>query len=247
MNSHDDSFEHDSVFNALRRPERYFDMQYTPQYATMDFARLQLTDVVLNLLLNTAAFRPKARSYRDFKVAAGAFAIGEGTVGRVLGFNAKFDATDRVNIHAEDLVVAKAQEAGFDAISVLAVIGPTQEDHASGKSMPTLHPCGRCRDRLSDNDLMKNDTLVVMARPDFTAIEVGSMEQIRTAHSGGEQLQMFTYDTTPEVFIPPVPNERGFLEPIEVDDTDWQSSMGSFLINRYGLRLLNSSDAELGL
>jgi hypothetical protein len=37
-----------------------------------------------------------------------------------------------------------------------------------------------------------------------------------------------------------VPNEKGYLEPIEVDDTDWQSSMGAYLIDRYGQRLTKS-------
>lgn len=243
MSSPEDFSEHDVLLQTMRLPEAYFDVQYTPHLAQLDFARLQLSDFVLQLLRNTAEFRSKALSYRGFKVAAGALGTAGNGMGRVLGFNVKFDETDRVNIHAEDLVAAKAEDAAFDAISVLSVIGPPQEDHASGRSMPTLHPCGRCRHRLSNNNLIQDDTLIVTATPDFTAIEMGTLADIKAAHDhpGENALQLFTYPKTPEVFSPITVDKRGFAVPVEIDDSDWQATVGQFLMARYILRQSRSA------
>lgn len=111
----------------------------------INFYRTQLADFALYLLLGTKEMQESAVSYRGFDVAAGMIAVKPGplgqSVGRFLGVNVKVDETDTINIHAEDMARQKARKAGFAAVSVVAVIGPTQEDHASGLHTSTLHPC----------------------------------------------------------------------------------------------------------
>ena len=125
---------HDLVMSIVERPVFLRDVVSESVLGGHTFGRLQLGDFVLQLLLETSEFRERAASYRDFGVAAGAWCLGgAGRYGRTLGYNVKLDGTDLVNIHAEDQVVAKAEQAGFDTISVLTIVGTTQVDHASGK------------------------------------------------------------------------------------------------------------------
>lgn len=238
--------ENDLVLKMLRRPEPLYDIEYVSALGGMDFLRLQLADVALSLLVRTSEFREKAMSYRGFNVGAGAMVLQGNRVGRVFGFNAKFDETDSVNIHAEDLVTAKATDAGFDRISVLAVIGPIQEDHVSGRCMPTLHPCGRCREMLRESPLISDDTLIVTAKPDFTAIELATLGGIEKVHEDNDSsgVQSYYFGATPQVFSPlPQPDEHGYIRPSEheVDDTDWQNTVGQFLIARYVEKIHNKT------
>ncbi len=233
------SSAHDNILEISRQPRPLWDVEYLSATGAFDFSRLQLADVVLSLLVQTAEFRKIAKSsYRNFHVSAGAMAIKGARIGRVLGYNIKLDETDLVNIHAEDLVLAKASDYGFDKISVLAVIGPTQEDHASGRHTPTLHPCGRCRERLRESPLISDDTLIVTAKPDFTAIELATLGDIEKVHETNDSsgIESYSFGATPQVFSPlPQPDEHGHIRPSEheVDDTDWQSTVGRFLTARY--------------
>lgn len=220
------------------RPVPLLDIQHQSILGGFDFNRLQLGDFALSLLLFTADFRTRAHSYRGFLVGAGAMAVGDNNrFGRMLGYNVKLDETDRVNIHAEDLVLAKAQDMDYGRIAMLAVIGLTQEDHASGKTTETLHPCGRCRGRLSESPLIGEDTLIVTARPDFTVIELSSIGGLRRLHETGDTSGIDTYyfQDTPKILSPlPKPPEDGQAVSVEeIDDSDWEASIGLALKRRY--------------
>lgn len=230
----------DVVLDIVRHPVLFRDFALDSYTGAFTYERLQLGDCVLQLLLETSEFRSRAASYRSFDVAAGALCKGEGTrFGRVLGHNVKLDDTDYVNIHAEDLVTTKARDAELGDIAVLAVVGPVQEDHASGALMDTLHPCGRCRDRLLESPLVSDATLFVMARPDFTVIQLGSLTDIRGAHNGGgNNLATFRYLNTPPILRPrTIPDEwNSRMEPVvveEIDSQDYDLTVGHFLLQRY--------------
>ena len=233
----------DIVMEMARRPAPLQDVVYET-LGVVDFRRLQLGDTVLRLLLETARFRSRAASYRDFKVGAGALCVNDyHEHGRALGFNVKLDDTDYVNIHAEDLVCAKASDAGSTKISVLAVIGEPQIDHASGKLTDTLHPCGRCRDRLSASPLLDENTLFVMARPDFTVLQFASLTALKAVHESGDDpgITSFRFSETPKIFAPLEPRDewRPNMQPLklweaqEIDARDYDESIGLFLIARY--------------
>jgi cytidine deaminase len=225
------------------RPAYLRDVVLHSALGGITYDRLQNSDFVLMLLHEISEFRARAASYRDFRVSAGAWGTGEaGRYGRVLGYNVKLDESDTVNIHAEDIVLAKAKQAGLRSISVLAVVAPTQEDHASGKETATLHPCGRCRTTLSESPLITDDTLIVTARPDFTAIQLASLSAIRAAHENDDEsgIATFHYPATPAIFAPRnFPDDwelyYGDVAPRsvqEIDSKDFDESVGLYLLQR---------------
>jgi len=206
---------------------------------SLNFYRMQLGDFVLNLLLGTKEAQEKAVSYRSFNVAAGMLAVRPGplgtNMGRFYGVNVKVDGTDTINIHAEDMARKKARNAGFSAVSVVTVIGPTQEDHVSGLHTHALHPCGRCRERLSHDDLIKPDTLFVSAPEDFKVIDVTSLEGIIRLHQDGDESGIATFELndSADLFTPLKELEAKAPDVEEVDDSEWQATVGGFLLQRF--------------
>jgi len=232
---------HEVVMDMVRRPVLLRDVAAESYLGGHTLERMQLGDFVLQLLHETSEFRARAASYRRFDVAAGAWCKGAGsTYGRVLGYNVKLDGTDMVNIHAEDLVTTKALDAGFQSLSVLAVIGPTQEDHASGLHTETLHPCGRCRGRLLESPLVNEHTLFVTARPDFTVIQFASLTAISAMHDRGDggEIVTFRFPETPEILKPRnMPDgwewNRTPVQVEEIDSRDYDETVGLYLQQRY--------------
>jgi cytidine deaminase len=220
---------------------------------SIGYYRTQLADFVLHLLIETAARQPKAVSYRSFNVAAGAYALKPGPLGHIIergmGVNVKVDDTDTINIHAEDLAVGKAAARGCDAVSVLTVIGPTQEDHVSGKHTSTLHPCGRCRGRLSNNALIRDDTLVVTAREDFSMIDVSDINGIKLLHDEGDDcgVRSFKLTQSQKLFTPVDVPETGVIvlgDKYEVDSSEWDETIGMYLLHRYNWLTSHESDSD---
>lgn len=208
----------------------------------IDYYRTQLGDFVLQLLMETKARQSSAVSYRSFNVAAGAYAHKHGprgyTIGRNIGVNVKVDGTDTINIHAEDVAVGKAKYQGFGDVSVLTVIGPTQEDHASSLHTSTLHPCGRCRGRLHNSDMIRGDTLVVTARDDFTAIDISDLDGLRHLHDDGDASGVISFELhrSQELFEPVQIPESGRIvldDDLEVDSSEWDETVAAHLTARY--------------
>lgn len=183
------------------------------------------SSVAFQLLLATREMQASAVSHRDFFVAAGALAVrGEHDVGWMYGYNIKPDLSETINIHAEDVVLAKAKYHGYEKIAMLAVVGQPQEDHYSGKHPATLHPCGRCRPMLANDSLMSRNSGVVTATPDGTAIEFGTLQNYLDyydeAVESGPTLSRF--DAPLEHFSPlPLP-ENGVLKWQELGHDDEQ-------------------------
>lgn len=200
-----------------------------------DFYRTQQADVILHLLLCTREYQDKAVSYRDFNVAAGVVALNGLKVGRFFGNNVKVDDTDLINIHAEDIAMGKAADEEYKAVSVVSVIGPTQEDHGSGLHTKTLHPCGRCRDRFEAHPLISPDTLFVTANPDFKIIEFATFAAIKALHDHGDSTGVTTFklDNSAELFTPlkELEAQTGVIK--EAEDDEWQATAGLYLSKRY--------------
>lgn len=207
------------------------DRESTSVLGGIDFYRPQMADFVLYTLLGTRVYQEKAVSYRGFNVAAGVLAVKASGYARFYGNNIKVDDTDTVNIHAEDIAVGKAERANYDAISVLTVIGPTQEDHASGLHTHTLHPCGRCRDRLSTHPLISDDTLIVTATPNFKTLELFNFPALERLHAKDidEDIIRVELHDSDQLFKPLNDIENGYeargnrVE--EVDDSEWQEKV----------------------
>lgn len=220
--------------NLLRESRGRRDVEVQTVTGGFDFYRTQLADVVLHLLLGTREYQDKAVSYRGFNVAAGAVALKGLRIGRFFGNNVKVDDTDLINIHAEDIAIGKAADEHYQAVSVVSVIGPTQEDHGSGLHTKTLHPCGRCRDRLEAHPLISNDTLFVTANPDFKVIEFASLGGIKKLHDENDPSGMTTIELheSEELFTPLIELEAR-TEITEAQDDEWQEKVGVYLLQRY--------------
>lgn len=221
----------ESLLRESRAPR---DVEVQTVTGGFDFYRTQMADVVLNLLLGTREYQDKAVSYRGFNVAAGVVALNGLRIGRFYGNNVKVDDTDLINIHAEDIATGKAADENYRAVSVVSVIGPTQEDHGSGMHTRTLHPCGRCRDRLEDHPLISRDTLFVTANPDFKIIEFASLEAIKALHEEEDPSGVTTFELheSAELFTPLAELEAR-AEITEAEDDEWQETVGVYLSRRY--------------
>jgi len=162
-------------------------------YASMLAAEYGLLDVALsitpaNILLalqRARQAREFAVSYRDFNVGAALFAFqfspARGQL--VTGVNIKPEEGSSVNIHAEQSALRKVANAGFNAVSIIAVVGETQADQQSGHEMCTLHPCGLCRQVLKESPLIDNDgTLIITARPDLRTVEFSTVNKLGLYH-----------------------------------------------------------------
>jgi cytidine deaminase len=226
------------ILDGVSKPVPLQDAAFWPVGEGFTYEHFQLGPSVLQLLLDTSEFRERALSYRGFKVGAGAWCLAPGRRGRALGYNVKVDDTDAVNIHAEDLVTQKADEGEFEEIATLVVIGPTQEDHASGKFHETLHPCGRCRCRLDESRFISDRTLFVSARPDFKVIQFASLAAIRAAHDDSDDsgLTTFRFPETPAILQPRQwdvwQRERPAMRVQEIDSSDFDDTVGLYLLQR---------------
>lgn len=226
----------EAALRIARIPVEECDSSY---HTVLDISRerLMLDDSVRQLLIQTAIFRSKARSWRKFSVSAGVVGVNGTRVTRAFGYNIKLDETDTVNIHAEELALCKAVDMRIGKIAVIAVMGPVQNDTVSGRTMNTLLPCGqKCIPLLKDSPFVPDDTLIVTATPDFRNIElstIGGIDQYRrTGNTTG--IQSFNYPATPEVFggLLAQPGEdgmNGFEDSVEVDETDWGNTVGLYL------------------
>lgn len=184
-----------------------------------------------------------AVSYRDFKVGAAIVALSQGRPGRfqiLTGINIKPDETSELNGHAEQMALQTAVDHGFSAVSVVAVVGETQNDQQSGHEMATLHPCGKCRSVLEDHPLITPHSLIVSALPSFRTIEIATVEGLKAYHADepNRDMSMVTRFDLPdmEILKPFVPPSDG--QPVRLSESDtnamrreediWNTTIGAY-------------------
>lgn len=190
-----------------------------PEYRT---EHILLSQTAANLLfgLNRARqARELAVSHRKFNVGASMMGLkAMPSVMRYMsGVNIKPEEDSVINIHAEQLALKKLLAEGFDMISMVVLVGETQNDQQSGRPMHTLHPCGLCRTKLLESDLVDPElTLVVSALPDFSAIEVANLTDLQRFHEAGDDsgIMKFDFEEPLEILTP----HQG-SEPVMLVDT----------------------------
>ncbi len=178
-----------------------------PEYTAEDVS-LSITPAnVLRALHHAREARDLAVSYRNFNVGAAVFALRNipASTQIITGANIKPDKDSSVNVHAEQSAIKRARQAGYTAISIIAVVGETQNDQQSGHEMCTLHPCGLCRAMLKNSPLIDNDlTLVATALPDLRTIELSSITKLDQYHEAHQ------FDAITRLDIP----DLGLLKPV---------------------------------
>lgn len=158
-------------------------------YSEQDVA-LSITPAnLLSVLLKARHARRHAVSYRQFDVGAAAFTMRLTPSGSQIftGANFKPSPESPYNIHAEQLAVERARLLGYEAVSMIGVVGETQPDQQSGHEMNTLHPCGKCRSALGNSALINRDsTLIATASPDLRIIELSTVTKLNRYHDNAE-------------------------------------------------------------
>lgn len=189
------------------------------EYGPQDVA-LSITPAnVLMALHRAREARQFAVSYRGFDVGAALFAFQYSPAGDrlVTGVNIKPEQNSSINIHAEQSAIRKVAKAGFNAVSIIAVVGETQNDQQSGHEMCTLHPCGLCRGVLKASGLIDNDnTLIVTALPDLRTIELSTVARLEQYHD--EQ----RFNEITRIDVPDLELLKPFepTGPVRLDDSD---------------------------
>ena len=157
---------------------------------TQEHVNLSITPAnLLAVLLKARSAREHAVSYRKFDVGAAAFTMRYEPSGSQIftGANFKPSPESPYNIHAEQLAVERAHLLGYQAVSMIGVVGETQPDQQSGHEMNTLHPCGKCRSALGNSPLVSRDrTLIATASPDLRTIELSTVTKLNLYHDDAE-------------------------------------------------------------
>lgn len=124
-----------------------------------------------------------AVQHRGFKVGAIAVAVSaDNSVGLLSGANYMPKAGGD-KVCAERAVLAKARHHNFSRVVALVVSGPTQPDKHSGLELPTLHPCGDCRELLNESPLIRDDTLIMTVHPTMDIFELYNRRELSDIHS----------------------------------------------------------------
>ncbi len=224
--------------------------ELNPEYTREHFILSMTHSNLLFALHRAREARELAFSYRGFKVGSSIAALTRkgAQLDFLPGINGKPDEDSELNMHAEQLALRTAEAFRTDMVSIVAVVGETQNDKQSGNEMHTLHPCGLCRDKLANHPMIDKDaTLIVSALPDFKKIEVATVSGLMAYHDDENPdksgVTLFDYsDVDLELFKPYQPPESGVIR-IEDDDRAneeeklWVSTMGAYLF-RYRMSLL---------
>lgn len=116
-----------------------------------------------------------AISWRNYRVGATAVMVdfASGRLGYLDGYNVKpRDGMDGINLHAEQIAVAKGRRHGLSRLVAMAVCADPEDPNANPLSLPTLRPCNRCIDMLVATPEADERTLILGVSPDFSQCEV---------------------------------------------------------------------------
>lgn len=183
------------------------------QKYSLDQAFLSITGSNLLFALHRAVLARKlAVSYRDFNVGASVMTFKLNPPESVFytGINIKPEQESVINVHAEQLALQKIKDFGGQVITVVAVVGELQADTQSGRLAETLHPCGLCRDKLTESGLLDQErSLIVSALPDLRTIEMYSPEALTRFHDTQDDSGIFRVNGLPEMELltPFVPSD----------------------------------------
>ncbi len=219
---------------------------------TAEHLLLSQTGANILFALNKARrARELAVSYRNFDVGASIMGLSASPsrLRYLTGVNIKPEEGSVVNVHAEQLALHKLEKDGFDMVSMVVVVGETQPDQQSGKDMHTLHPCGLCRGILLQSNIVDPDlTMIVCAVPDFTTIEITSLNGLRTYHENGDDsgITRFEFDSDMEMLSPPPEGPVHLIDtPKSIEEQrKWDEIIGIALAERMVKALGSAANSE---
>ena len=215
----------ETLIHSLAQNRSPYDVSYRP-ILQPSVRSLQHADTALRaLLVAREAALGQAVSWRSFNV--GALAVGVSLNGMVswnTGYNLKPSETSDVNIHAEDIALAKINRTPTNAVALLALSGLPLEDRESGVKPKTLHPCQQCRTMLEEHSSFDHSVPIVSATPDGTAISYGTLRDYQAFHQGEtDALKVIEFESGLSLFAPlPIPGDTVTLaDNIPKDEKLW--------------------------
>ena len=174
-----------------------------PPNSAGEVAVASITNLVYMIRLSREAGMKHAQSWREFKVGAAVIGCAieseEKKWGIFTGANIKPAEVTDINIHAEQMALAKLRRAGMTWVPAMAVWGETQEDHQSGISSLTLHPCGRCRGMFVDEvPEIDHRTTILSGNADASINEIYSLEELIEHHASDGANELTVVDFSDE-------------------------------------------------
>jgi cytidine deaminase len=129
-----------------------------------------------------------ALSWRNYKVGAAVLAYNLGTpaMGTFIGANIKPQPAGGLNLHAEQIALAKARINNLNHIFGISIWGDPADLDANPSHSPTRIPCRRCDKMFSELPEVKPETLIVSSNVDLTVCELYTVEELRRYYQNPE-------------------------------------------------------------
>lgn len=134
---------------------------------------LQALSSVALLLKQPIEARDIALSWRDYRVGSVvlAYNLETGAMGTFVGGNVKPQPEGGLNLHAEQIAIAKARAASMSDVMAISVIADPNNQDANPTGAPTLRPCRRCSKMFEDSAEVDGRTRIFSTDLDLTACE----------------------------------------------------------------------------
>lgn len=169
-------------------------------------ARLEGVRNLARFIMAAEEAKAEQLSYRNFAVGAAALAAYFSEMRRgwtfwlLTGANAKpVPGDDTINVHAEHTIMTFARELARPGekvvVPLLVIAGDLQPDQQTGRSSPTLHPCGVCRDSFTEpGSPITDETLALTISPGFDTYQWFSIGALRAFHDHGDESGIHTVE-----------------------------------------------------
>lgn len=132
----------------------------------------------------------QADSWREYKVGSAilGYNFDDGILGITVGFNIKPQEGEGLNIHAEQMAVAKARLHRLTHIFGIAVWGDETDLDANPSHAPTLRPCKRCSGMFDECDAIKENTLILSGNKGLSTCEIYTKKQLVEHYEQGTSI-----------------------------------------------------------
>lgn len=130
----------------------------------------------------------QAVSWRNYRVGAVAIAynLEAPAMGIVVGANFKPDRTTGLNLHAEQIALAKARQHHLNKVMALAVWGDPNDENANPTKAPTLRPCRRCSDMFDIAPAVLPETFILGGNSDWSVCEFYTVKELSDYYKKSE-------------------------------------------------------------
>ncbi|MEJ0072545.1 MAG: hypothetical protein WDN27_00390 [Candidatus Saccharibacteria bacterium] len=158
-----------------------------------------------------------AVSWRDYRVGACAAMVDfeHGLLAYFGGYNVKPAQAGGLNLHAEQVCLAKGRYNGLNRALGIAILADPADADANPHRTPTLCPCSRCITMFEDAPEVDERLLILGANEDLSVCELYTFGQIRNQGAEREllhpkpfslrseaDLETFDHDIKPQLVMP---------------------------------------------